>query len=439
MNKRLLVGLIIAFIIAGGAAGVALARPEAVAPEAPPVQAGTGGPLKLSGFIEAEQIELAPEMGGRVVELPFDQGDEVETGDVVLRLDTALLDAQREMAAAQLAIVEAQRDLLARGVREEVIATAEAQVAVAEAAVSAAQETLDAVWMVRSNPQDVEVQIAGVEAQIAAAQHQINAANVGLRAAEKKHDVYEATANEIEQVEERFGEQPGLYLPLDLVTAPQEINTAVERLNGAQEVFNRANELLAALHGLADNPQQLQAQVVEAQNALDAAQAELKRAQAELDQVRAGPRDEQLQAAEGQVGEAEAALASIEARIERMTVTAPTGGIVLEQTVHAGELAAPGLPVITLASLDVVELTVYVPTADLGRVELGQAVEVEVDSFPGRRFEGTVSAIADEAEFTPTGVLTPDERVNLVYQVSIRLENTDHALKPGMPADATLR
>jgi len=438
MNRRVVIGIIVALVVTGSAAGVVLARPDA-APAGPPAQAGTGGPLKLSGFIEAEQIELAPEIGGRVVELPFEQGDTVEAGDVVLRLDTTLLDAQREIAAAQLAIVQAQRDLLKRGVREEVVAVAEAQVAVAEAAVSAAQETLNAVWMVRSNPQDVLVQIAEVEAQIAAAQHQINAANVGLRAAQKKQEVYEATANEIERIEKQFGEHPGLYIPFELVTAPQEIDTAVERLNGAQEVFNRANELLAALHDLADNPQQLQAQVVAAQNALDAAQAELKRAQAELDQVRAGPRAEQLQAAEGQVGEAEAALAAIDARIERMTLTAPVSGLVLEQTIHVGELAAPGLPVITLANLDVVELTVFVPAADLGRVELGQEVAVTVDSFPGRRFEGTISAIADEAEFTPTGVRTPEERVNLVYRVSIRLENPDHALKPGMPADATIR
>src|SRR5690606_6233375 len=107
MNRRVVIGIIVALVVTGSAAGVVLARPDA-APAGPPAQAGTGGPLKLSGFIEAEQIELAPEIGGRVVELPFEQGDTVEAGDVVLRLDTTLLDAQRGIGAAPLATGPAQ-------------------------------------------------------------------------------------------------------------------------------------------------------------------------------------------------------------------------------------------------------------------------------------------------------------------------------------------
>jgi multidrug resistance efflux pump len=82
---------------------------------------------------------------------------------------------------------------------------------------------------------------------------------------------------------------------------------------------------------------------------------------------------------------------------------------------------------------------VYVPEDELGRVYLGQVVEVEVDSFAGHVFSGTVSYIAQEAEFTPKNVQTEKERVNMVFAVRVRLPNPEHWLKPGMPADAILR
>jgi HlyD family secretion protein len=63
---------------------------------------------------------------------------------------------------------------------------------------------------------------------------------------------------------------------------------------------------------------------------------------------------------------------------------------------------------------------------------------VEVDAYPSETFEGTVTFIAPEAEFTPKNVQTEEERVNLVFAVKITLDNPNHRLKPGMPADAEI-
>lgn len=448
MNKRRLI-IIAASLLAVAAVAVGvitfvpgISLPGGLSNElrsAAEADGNTTGRMVLSGFIEAEEIELAPEIGGRVTGLPFDEGDEVEEGDTVLTLDTSLLDAQRDAVQAQVDIAEAQRDLLARGVTDENLAIAEAQVALAQASVDAAQKSLNAAWMVRNNPQDVEVQIAEVSAQIEAAQHQVNAAGANLRSAEMKQDSYEITARQIEQTEERYGDQPNLYIPLELAIAPQELDAANARLDNAQSSFNRANELLTALQNLAANPQQAQSQVISAQTALNTAEAELTRAQAQLESLKAGATGEQLESAGSRIEEAQAALASVETQIDRMALTAPASGIVLDQAVHVGELAAPGVTVITLADLDTVELTVYIPAGDLDRVELNQEVSVRVDAFPGETFEGTIIHVADQAEFTPSGVQTPEERVNLVYAIKIRLPNPDHQLKPGMPADVTIR
>jgi HlyD family secretion protein len=86
----------------------------------------------------------------------------------------------------------------------------------------------------------------------------------------------------------------------------------------------------------------------------------------------------------------------------------------------------------------VLELTIYLPEDRFGMADLGQEVGVQVDAYPGRTFEGSVTRIADEAEFTPTNVQTKEDRSRLVYAVVIRLENPDLLLKPGMIADVNL-
>ena len=80
----------------------------------------------------------------------------------------------------------------------------------------------------------------------------------------------------------------------------------------------------------------------------------------------------------------------------------------------------------------------YIPETDLGRVKIGQSARVTVDSWPGRIFEGKVSFISPEAEFTPKNVQTQKERVKLVYRIKITLPNPQQELKPGMPVDAVV-
>jgi HlyD family secretion protein len=392
--------------------------------------------LVASGFIEAEEIDLAPEIGGRVVALPYAEGEEVAVGEVVVRLDIAILEAHRDAARAQLAIAEAERDLLAAGVRDEVIREAEAQLAIAQAAVGAAGATLQGAVAVRDNPQDLQVRVAEAAAQVQTAQHEVNAANAQLLTANKQLELFHAAVDGIDKYLDFFREDADeVWVPLEQAQAPNRYSTALRRVEDAQTALDRAGEVLAATEGLAADPQQLQARVIDAQTSVNTASAEVQRAQAQLEDLSSGPREEQLRVAEGRVAEAQAALDAVETQIGRMTLIAPIGGVVLERPLHVGELAMPGVTAMRLANLDMVDLTVYLTAGQLNLVALNQRVEVQVDSFPERVFEGTVVTIADEAEFTPRSVQTREERVNLVYAVKIRLENPDHALKPGMPAD----
>jgi hypothetical protein len=115
----------------------------------------------------------------------------------------------------------------------------------------------------------------------------------------------------------------------------------------------------------------------------------------------------------------------------------PQGKVVDEAGVAAAR--ANLARVLAGARLEEVTLVVYVPENRVGQVQLGQEAEVQVDSFPERVFVGHVANIAGEAEFTPRNVQTQEERVNLVFAVKVRIPNPDCALKPGMPADATIQ
>ena len=116
-------------------------------------------------------------------------------------------------------------------------------------------------------------------------------------------------------------------------------------------------------------------------------------------------------------------------------IRAPLNGVVLERLFEPGELAAPGSTLLVLGDLFTLNLTVYVPEDRYGQVILGHTYPVTVDSFPGRTFEGVVTHIADQAEFTPRNVQTAEGRKTTVFAIRLSMANPDLKLKPGMPAD----
>jgi HlyD family secretion protein len=137
-----------------------------------------------------------------------------------------------------------------------------------------------------------------------------------------------------------------------------------------------------------------------------------------------------------QVVQAEAVLQLAETQLAYTRVIAPVSGTVIRRDVELGETVLPGSALMTLADLSTMEVKVYIPGPMLGRIRIGQRVELVTDSYPDRRLRGSVATIADEAEFTPKNVQTRDERVRLVYRVKVRVPNPDGILKTGMPVDA---
>jgi membrane fusion protein YbhG len=129
---------------------------------------------------------------------------------------------------------------------------------------------------------------------------------------------------------------------------------------------------------------------------------------------------------------------ALDEKISYATVTSPVDGVVIARNFEAGEMSPAGGALLTVARLKTVWLKIYVTEKDLGRVRLGQKAAVSIDSYPGREFEGRVTWISPQAEFTPKTIQTEEERVKLVYAVKITVDNSEGIFKIGMPADARL-
>jgi HlyD family secretion protein len=170
----------------------------------------------------------------------------------------------------------------------------------------------------------------------------------------------------------------------------------------------------------------------------DAAAAAVREAEQRLKLLKIGPRPDAVRQARARAEGASAGRALAETRLSQSTLYSPLAGLVLSKHAEPGEMLSAGAPVVTVGRMDEVWLRAYIPESELGSVKVDQPARVTVDTWPGRSFEGRVSFIASEAEFTPKNVQTEKERVKLVYRIKITLPNPKGELKPGMPADAVI-
>ena len=139
-----------------------------------------------------------------------------------------------------------------------------------------------------------------------------------------------------------------------------------------------------------------------------------------------------------EVARAEANLALIKSQLADSVAVSPIDGVVLSKAADVGEVLAAGTTVVTIGDIDHPWLRAYINETDLGRLKLGTKAKITTDSYPGKEYDGRVSFIASEAEFTPKQIQTQEERVKLVYRFKIEVENPQHELKSNMPADAVI-
>ncbi|HVZ78385.1 MAG TPA: efflux RND transporter periplasmic adaptor subunit [Gemmatimonadaceae bacterium] len=220
--------------------------------------------------------------------------------------------------------------------------------------------------------------------------------------------------------------------PEELAQAREADSIATARLADAQRDYDRMQQLVRTL---AVSRQAFD----KAQAALDVARSSREQAAQQLRLVAAGPRQERVDAQRAAVAQAQAAVHQADAALAYAVIVAPFDGIVTVRDRELGEAVPAGAPVLTVMNAGDRWVRIYVAENRLASVHLGQRASITTDTYPGRTYDGAVSFIASQAEFTPRNVQTTEERVKLVYAVKVRIAgDTALALKPGMPADVQL-
>ena len=173
-----------------------------------------------------------------------------------------------------------------------------------------------------------------------------------------------------------------------------------------------------------------------AATALKRSAASFAAAQQRYNEAVEGSRKEDIAIARANLAQASANVGLSRINESYTTLRAPAAGVITVRQAELGEMAQPGSPVVTLADLDHIWLRAYIAETDLGKIHWGQQATITTDTYPGKQYHGRISFISSDAEFTPKSVQTYAERVTLVYRIKIDIDNPNHELKSGMPADA---
>jgi multidrug resistance efflux pump len=441
------------------------------------------GKLRASGTIEAVEVNVSPETSGKVQEALVEEGQAVKMGDPILRLDESLLTAQR--AVAQSGVDSAHNALLtAQGAYNMAQAQYDAAVSSARAQQGAARLT---DWLSRTPGQfDQPLWYFSQDEQITAAQAEVDASQHALQQAQSDLDQVVKSLNNADFVnaETHLADTRIRYLvansvhdhaqatggkispdSIDLPNLPAfapsykiKIRIAKGLSSNSGDVITSAQDALDAAQAELEDAQQAYDallntdaadRVLKARAALSVARErhevaldnlsrlqtgeyspQVKIAALALDQAKNG-----LQQAQGMVNQAEANLALLDTQLKKLTVYAPMDGVILTRNVEPGEFVQPGAAAITMANLNELTITVYVPEDRYGEISLGQKATVTVDSFPNTTFTASISSISDQAEFTPRNVQTVQGRSATVYAVKLEVSDPEGKLKLGMPAD----
>ena len=422
MNKRwwTVAGVVILIIVLGVAACQGIAAQQAGAGESTETAVVRQGTLLITvdaigSLAPQTEASLAFSSSGRVAEVLVEEGQVVEAGQPLARLETDDLELQVAQSEAALAAAEAQLAQLLAPPRPEEVAAQEANLQASEAQVSAAAANRDLV-------------AAGADAgQIAAAEAQVASATAQQKST---FDMHERTMEC-----HTFHLPTGTTLPDGTTVTEDEEKVFCPGLGAPEEqaryALAVADASLAAAQAQLD---ELQAgadadQLRAAQANVATAVAQRDATQAQLDLLLAGSTEEEIETAQASVDDARGALEQAQLRLEKATLTAPIDGTVTSLDVRPGEIANANQPVVVLSDLTTMEIDVNLDETDVARVAVGQQATVSLDALPGVELIGQVTQVASVAQ-SQSGVV--------LFPVAVSLAPSELPIRAGMTADVEI-
>lgn len=360
------------------------------------------GIIRVSGNIETTDVQLGFKIAGKLEERLVDEGDKVSKGALLARMENLDQKILVALATANLDRAKSVLSELEAGSRPEEILLSNAKV------LQARQMVLELTR--GSRTQEIESAASNLDTAMAVAK----SAQVQLSQAKADHDRFSILYKEKSISQRDF----------ELYRTQYEIAR-----NAAAQASSKVSVARQALSLSKEGPRSEQ---------IEKARAALIQAEAEYALVKAGPRKEKIEQAQALTNEAVEKLNQAKQQLSYTELWAPMEGVILSKSAEPGEYLNPSTPVVTLGDLQHPWLRAFVSEKDLGRIKLMDKVMVTTDSFPDKKYEGILTFISSQAEFTPKSVQTFEERVKLMFRIKIELSNPDGELKPGMPADAII-
>jgi len=241
------------------------------------------------------------------------------------------------------------------------------------------------------------------------------------------------------QLEQALAGEQIAQAQLDLMlkgARSEDIKQSEEMMKQSEVNFNSAKKDFERYKQLWESKSISKKQFEDITAKYDVALAQYNAAKENYQKVKKIFRPEEIEQAKGNLKKAKASVDLLKKSIRDSYVISPLSGFIVKKFVEVGETVTPMSSLFKVSNLSTVDLVIYVSEVELGKVKLGQKAEVSIDTYPDRKYEGKVTYISPEAEFTPKNVQTKDERTKLVFAVKITVDNKNFDLKPGMPADA---
>ena len=349
--------------------------------------------------VNGHLIQISARIQGHVLKVNVDENQYVDAGTVIAELDP--------------------KDF------ETAVEQDEANLEAAQAAYEAAKVNVPVIHInTGSNLSSASADVSSADSQVVQAEHQQQAAQAGVQQAE---------ANNIKA-------------QLDL----QRYKPLVEKDVISKQQFDAA---VAAADGDKAALEQAKANLEAANSAVRVAKDRVATAQASLKYAQTGPQQVAIQKARAdqaaaQALQAKAALDQARLNLSYTKIVAPTAGIITKKSVEVGQNVSIGQNMATLVSLDDIWITANFKETQLEHMRQGQPVNISVDAYGGRKYDGKVTQIGG-ATGSVLSLFPPENAtgnyVKVVQRIPVRIDltnpsqNSDHLLRPGMSVEPKVR
>ncbi|MEA5497812.1 efflux RND transporter periplasmic adaptor subunit [Limnoraphis robusta Tam1] len=393
--------------------------------------------ITASGVVQpVRRVNLSPKTQGRLSQLFVEQGDRVEAGDIIARMESREIEAQLLQAEAGLARVRANLSKLQTGSRPEEIAAAQARLNRAQATLDEllAGTRSEEIAVAQAKLNEAEARLAdarsgSLDDEIAQAQSRLAANKAELELASERVRRYESLRNQGAVSEDSLEE----YLQNErrLSALVEEAQRRIEQLEQSQ--LSQVDRLEATVDMERQALRQLQNGARPEEIA--GAEAEVAEVQSNLNELINGTRPEEIAAAQAEVREAQAQVRYYETQLEDSNVRAPFSGVIAQRYAVEGSFVTPATSAsdaTSATSTSIValakdlEVLAKIPEADIGRIKPNQTVEIIADAYPDKLFEGRVQLIAPEAV---------KERDVTLFQARVEIITGKDLLQSGMNVD----